>query len=94
MQRAGTAIARASLDDFKEIGGLPEGARLLVLAGKGHNGGDALGSHLFGRSWRDGSAVHIRSVLSAKNASERWKKVVEFLAESYLVPGLCCCRLS
>jgi len=42
MQQAGAAIARSLLNDFKEIGGLPDNARLLVLAGKGHNGGDAL----------------------------------------------------
>jgi NAD(P)H-hydrate epimerase len=42
MQRAGAAVARAVLEDFKEIGGFPPAGRLLVLAGKGHNGGDAL----------------------------------------------------
>ncbi|MFI5335826.1 MAG: NAD(P)H-hydrate epimerase, partial [Opitutales bacterium] len=42
MQRAGGAIARTLLEDCHEIGGLPGSARLLVLAGKGHNGGDAL----------------------------------------------------
>ncbi len=42
MQQAGTAIAHAALNDFKEIGDLPDHARLLVLVGKGHNGGDAL----------------------------------------------------
>lgn len=42
MQVAGTGVARAILEDYKEIGGLPEDARILVLAGKGHNGGDAL----------------------------------------------------
>lgn len=42
MQRAGRAIANAALDDAHEIGGLGAHARLLVLAGKGHNGGDAL----------------------------------------------------
>jgi NAD(P)H-hydrate epimerase len=42
MEKAGKAIARAILEDFEEIGGLPEDARVLVLAGKGHNGGDAL----------------------------------------------------
>lgn len=42
MQRAGAAVARAVEEDFKEIGGLPVRARLLVLVGKGHNGGDAL----------------------------------------------------
>lgn len=42
MQQAGDAIAHAVLEDFQEIGGLPDDARILVLAGKGHNGGDAL----------------------------------------------------
>ena len=42
MQRAGAAIAGAVLEDFKEIGGFPAAGRMLVLAGKGHNGGDAL----------------------------------------------------
>jgi NAD(P)H-hydrate epimerase len=42
MQKAGAAIAQAVQEDFKEIGGLPDDARLLVLAGKGNNGGDAL----------------------------------------------------
>ncbi len=42
MQRAGQGIAHAILRDSAEIGGLRPAARLLVLAGKGHNGGDAL----------------------------------------------------
>ncbi len=42
MQHAGRALAAAVVGDFKEIGGLPARARLLVLVGKGHNGGDAL----------------------------------------------------
>jgi NAD(P)H-hydrate epimerase len=41
MQRAGAAIARAVEADAREIGGLPEAAHLLVLAGKGYNAGDA-----------------------------------------------------
>ena len=42
MQRAGRAVARAVLEDFREAGGFPADGRLLVLVGKGHNGGDAL----------------------------------------------------
>ncbi len=42
MQRAGRAVATAVLRDFAEIGGFPVGGRVLVLVGKGHNGGDAL----------------------------------------------------
>jgi ADP-dependent NAD(P)H-hydrate dehydratase / NAD(P)H-hydrate epimerase len=42
MSRAGEALGRAVLADFCELGAFPAGARLLVLAGKGHNAGDAL----------------------------------------------------
>ena len=42
MQRAGAAVAGAALNDIEEIGGFPAAGRILVLVGKGHNGGDAL----------------------------------------------------
>jgi ADP-dependent NAD(P)H-hydrate dehydratase / NAD(P)H-hydrate epimerase len=42
MQQAGCAVARAVLRDFAEIGGFPPEGTILVLVGKGHNGGDAL----------------------------------------------------
>src|SRR5450432_398930 len=42
MQRAGQALAVAVLRDFEEIGGFPALGHVLVLAGKGHNAGDAL----------------------------------------------------
>ncbi|MBP6506692.1 MAG: NAD(P)H-hydrate dehydratase [Opitutaceae bacterium] len=42
MQAAGHSIAGALLRDFEEIGGFPANGRVLVVAGKGHNGGDAL----------------------------------------------------
>ena len=42
MQQAGRAVAAAVQEDFREIGGFPAGGRVLVLAGKGNNGGDAL----------------------------------------------------
>ena len=42
MQRAGRAIGRAVLLDAEEMGGFAPKGRLLVLVGKGHNGGDAL----------------------------------------------------
>lgn len=42
MQAAGRSIAEAVLRDFAEIGGFSPRGRILVLAGKGHNGGDAL----------------------------------------------------
>jgi len=42
MLKAGRAIAAAIPRDFLELGEFPQRGRLLVLAGKGHNGGDAL----------------------------------------------------
>lgn len=42
MQQAGRGVAAGVLRDFEEIGGMPVAARVLVLAGKGNNGGDAL----------------------------------------------------
>src|SRR5579871_6636799 len=42
MQAAGAAVAAASLRDFREAGAFPAAGRVLVLAGKGHNAGDAL----------------------------------------------------
>jgi ADP-dependent NAD(P)H-hydrate dehydratase / NAD(P)H-hydrate epimerase len=42
MQRAGQAVAVAVLTDFRELENFPATARVLVLAGKGHNAGDAL----------------------------------------------------
>src|SRR3954463_9132021 len=41
MHAAGAGAALAIIDDFKEIGGFPADGHILVLAGKGHNGGDA-----------------------------------------------------
>ncbi len=42
MQQAGRAVAAAVRKDFGEIGRFPANARVLVLAGKGNNGGDAM----------------------------------------------------
>lgn len=42
MNAAARGIAEGVMRDFAEIGGFPAEARVLVLAGKGHNAGDAL----------------------------------------------------
>lgn len=42
MQAAARAVAIAVLDDYEEIGGFSATGCVLVLVGKGHNGGDAL----------------------------------------------------
>jgi NAD(P)H-hydrate epimerase len=42
MNSAGRGVGRAVLQDFGELAEMPSRLRVLVLAGKGHNGGDAL----------------------------------------------------
>lgn len=42
MYRAGRSLAEAIEDDFEEISGFPAHGKAIVLAGKGHNAGDAL----------------------------------------------------
>lgn len=42
MQAAGAAVGQAILTDWAERGPWPRQARILVVVGKGHNGGDAL----------------------------------------------------
>ncbi|HLS29028.1 MAG TPA: NAD(P)H-hydrate dehydratase [Opitutales bacterium] len=41
MAAAGEKLGRAVLRDFREIGELPDRPKILILAGKGHNTGDA-----------------------------------------------------
>ncbi|WOO41583.1 NAD(P)H-hydrate dehydratase [Rubellicoccus peritrichatus] len=42
MNRAGRSVGRSVLADYRELGHLPPHCSILVLIGKGHNGGDAL----------------------------------------------------
>lgn len=42
MNKAGRSLGIRVVDDFGEVGYFPECGRILVLAGKGHNGGDAI----------------------------------------------------
>ena len=42
MEAAGMGIAEGILRDFSELQQLPDAPRVLILVGKGHNGGDAL----------------------------------------------------
>lgn len=42
MNRAGRAVGHSILNDYRELGRFPSHASILVLLGKGHNGGDAL----------------------------------------------------
>lgn len=42
MSLAGEGIGKRILEDYKELGKLPQAPRVLILLGKGHNAGDAL----------------------------------------------------
>jgi NAD(P)H-hydrate epimerase len=42
MEQAGEFLAESILQDFEELASIPDDARLLLLVGKGHNGGDGL----------------------------------------------------
>lgn len=42
MKRAGRGLGRSLLEDFEEYAPLPVSPRILILAGKGHNAGDAV----------------------------------------------------
>ncbi len=65
MQRAASGLASALLRELRERRGAVYGARVLVVAGAGNNGGDALyaGARLLGRgvavrAWRTSQRVH------------------------------------
>ncbi len=82
MQHAGHAIASAVLRDFEEIGGFPAAGRILVLAGKGHNGGDAL---IAARAlWQKypAVAVHVLFVFGERAlrplAAKAWRELEHF----------------
>jgi ADP-dependent NAD(P)H-hydrate dehydratase / NAD(P)H-hydrate epimerase len=59
MLAAGAAVGAAALRDYGEAGEFPPAARILVLAGKGHNAGDALiaAREILGRHPRAGADV-------------------------------------
>ncbi len=42
MKRAGRVMGRSLIEDFEEYGPFPQRPRILILAGKGHNAGDAV----------------------------------------------------
>ena len=68
MQRAGRAVGAAVLEDFREIGGFSATGRVLVLVGKGHNGGDAL---IAARAMKAGMGVYRIDGIYAYHLRER-----------------------
>ena len=89
MQRAGRAIAAAVRRDFEEIGGFPADARVLVLAGKGHNGGDALIAAQALVAAFPGVRVDVRFVLGQRAlrplAARAWRELSATAAAGRLV---------
>lgn len=79
MQQAGRALAAAILRDYEEIGGLPVRARVLVLAGKGHNGGDALIAAQEILACRTGARVEVHFVFGERSlrplAARAWREL-------------------
>ena len=81
MQRAGRGVARGIIRDAAEIGGLRPAARLLVLAGKGHNGGDALiAAQALLHTWPD-ATVTLHAVFGERSfrplAARAWRELLE-----------------
>ena len=90
MQRAGRALAAAVLRDFLEIGGFPPAeGRVFVLAGKGHNAGDALLAA--GELLKDfpGATVDVLFVFGERAlrplAARAWRELVQRGGESVRV---------
>ena len=67
MQAAGRAVAAGIAADFREIGAWPARARVLVLAGKGHNAGDALIAATVLRSIHPDTSVDVVFVFGERN---------------------------
>lgn len=85
MQRAGRAVATAALRDFAEIGGFPTGGRVLVLVGKGHNGGDALIAAQAVLEKFPGARVEVMFVFGERTlrplAARAWRELVQTAGE-------------
>jgi len=80
MHRAGRAVGEAVLRDSRECGGIPDDGRLLVLAGKGHNGGDALLAALTILAARPSAKVEVLFVFGSRSlrplAARAWREMV------------------
>lgn len=81
MRRAGRALGRAVARDFEELGGLPPAPRVLVLAGKGHNAGDALIAAGELRALRPAARIEVVFVLGERAlrplAARAWRELQE-----------------
>jgi ADP-dependent NAD(P)H-hydrate dehydratase / NAD(P)H-hydrate epimerase len=82
MQAAGRAVAAAVREDFREIGPWPAAPRVLVLVGKGHNGGDALIAAQTLRAQAPGARIEVVFVFGARAlrplAQRAWQAARDF----------------
>ncbi len=80
MRRAGQAVGGAILRDSRECGGIPDDGRLLVLVGKGHNGGDALLAALSILAARPAATAEVFFVFGSRSlrplAARAWRELV------------------
>jgi len=81
MQQAGCAVGDGILRDYEEIGGFPSAGRVLVLAGKGHNAGDALIAARRIAELHPGAWIEVRFVLGERAlrplAAMAWRELAE-----------------
>jgi NAD(P)H-hydrate epimerase len=91
MQEAGRRIAGAVEADFEEIGGFPARAQIVVLVGKGHNGGDAL---LATHAWlvrHPGATAQVHFALGERSlrplTTRAWRELTAFAGARATVIG-------
>jgi len=82
MRQAGCAIGRAIIRDFLEIAPLPNTLRVLVLCGKGHNGGDALLAALEIVACQPQSRIEVITVDKPENLRPNVQKALHRLEKS------------
>ena len=91
MRSAGRALARAIRQDAAEMGGLDPAGRWLVVAGKGHNGGDALLTAGFLREALPEARVEVCFPFGSRRlrplAARAWRELVAQCPRVTLVDG-------
>jgi NAD(P)H-hydrate epimerase len=80
MQAAGRGVADAALADFLELGDWPAAPRVLVLAGKGHNAGDALLAAARVRQRIEGTRIDVILALGERGLRPLARRALQELA--------------
>ncbi|MFZ9746682.1 MAG: NAD(P)H-hydrate dehydratase [Opitutaceae bacterium] len=91
MRTAGRALARAIRLDGAELGGLDPAGRWLVVAGKGHNGGDALLAAGFLREVNPAARIEVCFPFGSRRlrplAARAWRELVARVPQVAVVDG-------